>query len=100
MPIHTRGFKECDLAFDKIICDDEGHVAGFDYYPQFKNRLVEMPDVIANPSLGRTDDSQRILAYNIEIALHDIYFANKIYDICSNEAPEVSLRELMPKRWF
>ena len=93
VPIHTRGFKECDLEFDRIVCDDEKHVAGFGYYPQFRDRLVEMADVIANPVLGRTDDSQRIIAYNIGIALHDVFFASKIYDMASSKALSISLRE-------
>ena len=86
VPVHTRGFKECDLAFDKIVCDDEGHVASFGYYPQFKDKLVEMADVLSGKASGRESDSQRIIAYNIGIALHDIVFASKIYDKLANDA--------------
>ncbi len=30
---------------------------------------------------GRENDRERILAYNIGIALHDIYFTGKIYEL-------------------
>ena len=29
VPIHTRGFQNCDLTFDHVFADDRGHVAGF-----------------------------------------------------------------------
>lgn len=99
VPVHTRGFKQCDLAFDKIVCDDEGHVASFGYYPQFKDKLVEMSDVLAGRATGRDSDSQRIIAYNIGIALHDVVFASKIYDMVAAREPTARLNEGLAKHW-
>lgn len=79
VPIHTRGFIECDLKFDKIFCDDYGHISNFKYYNSYKN-CREMQEVLAG-SLGRENDEERILAYNIGIAIHDLVFAKKIVDM-------------------
>ena len=99
VPVHTRGFKQCDLAFDKIVCDDEGHVASFDYYPQFKHKLVEMSNVLAGRATGRDSDSQRIIVYNIGIALHDVVFASKIYDKLVGDEPSARLNDGLSKHW-
>ena len=100
VPIHTRGFMSCDLAFDRIVCDDEGHVSSFGYYPQFKHKLVEMSDVLLGNKPGRESDDQRIIAYKIGIALHDMVFASKIYDMLANDEPLVALNVGLSKHWF
>ncbi len=78
VPIHTRGFMNCDLFFDKIYADDTDHVMGFKYYKQFKN-FAEISDIINGTAEGRRDDSERIMVYNIGLSMHDIYFSEKIY---------------------
>ena len=80
VPVHTRGFKQCDLCFDKIFGDDKGHVEGFEYFNRFKS-FNEVSDILNGMSKGRENDEERIIAYNIGIALHDIVFANKIYEL-------------------
>ena len=35
VPVHTRGFTNCDLFFDKLFADDTNHVKGFKYFNQF-----------------------------------------------------------------
>lgn len=99
VPVHTRGFKQCDLAFDKIVCDDERHVASFAYYPRFKDGLVEMSDVLTGHATGRVSDSQRIIAYNVGIALHDVVFASKIYDRLAGTEPSTQLHDELAKHW-
>lgn len=99
VPVHTRGFTQCDLAFDKVFCDDEAHVSGFGYYAQFKSKLAEMADVLEGRATGRDDDSQRIIAYNIGISLHDIYYASKVYDLVSAECAEARLEKPTDKFW-
>lgn len=79
VPIHTRGFQGCDLTFDKIFGDDYGHIEGFKYFHQFKS-FNEVCDVVNYACKGRENDEERIIAYNIGIALHDIVFAKKIYE--------------------
>lgn len=61
VPVHTRGFTECDLVFDKIFCDDTDHIKGFKYFPQYKS-CNETCDVVNNICVGRTSDEERIIA--------------------------------------
>lgn len=77
VPIHTRGFGNCDLEFDKIFADDEGHVKNFKYFNKFKF-FSEITDVVNGNSAGRETDDERILVYNIGIAIHDINIAGEI----------------------
>ena len=79
VPVHTRGFQNCDLFFDKVFADDTNHVKGFKYFSYFK-KYGEISDVLNKKIEGRTSDSERILSYNVGIALHDIYYANMIYN--------------------
>ena len=83
VPVHTRGFQNCDLTFDRIFCDDIGHIKDFKYFNQYKS-VLEMTDVLNNSSFSR-NDSERILAYNIGVSTQDIFFAKKIYDKISDE---------------
>jgi ornithine cyclodeaminase/alanine dehydrogenase-like protein (mu-crystallin family) len=79
IPIHTRGFQNCDLFFDKIFADDTEHVRDFKYFEKFK-QFAEFDEVLHGIKDGRTSDEEKILSYNIGIALHDIFLAKKIYD--------------------
>ncbi len=85
VPIHTRGFMECDLAFDKVFGDDEGHLRGFKYYNQFLSRFAEVSSVLNGENKGRTSDTERIICYNIGIAIHDIALANHIFNKLTNQ---------------
>lgn len=78
VPVHTRGFQNCDLCFDKIFADDIDHVRGFKYFNQFRY-LDEIGNVLHNGAVGRENDEERILSYNIGLGLHDVYYA---YQIC------------------
>lgn len=77
IPVHTRGFQNCDLVFDKIFADDEGHVKGFRYFDRFR-QFGEFKDVLKGIIKGRDNDEERILAYNIGISILDVYFAYKV----------------------
>lgn len=79
VPVHTRGFENCDLVFDKIFCDDISHVQDFKYFKQYKY-IKEMTEVSNNYQLCKISKNDRILVYNIGIAIQDIYFASKIYE--------------------
>ncbi|MDR1227352.1 MAG: ornithine cyclodeaminase [Prevotellaceae bacterium] len=85
VPVHTRGFQNCDLFFDKIAADDTAHVQEFKHFNKFKS-FVELSAVLLGKNKGRTADKERIIAYNIGIALHDIYFASKIYNLLMSSA--------------
>lgn len=77
IPVHTRGFQNCDTVFDKVFADDEGHVRGFKYFSQFSH-FGEIGDVLTGEIPGRENDSERILSYNIGLGLHDALYASKI----------------------
>lgn len=79
VPIHTRGFQNCDLFFDKVFADDRSHVDGFKYFDKFQY-FDEIDIVLSGIRSGRTNDKERILSYNIGIALHDIVCAYNIYE--------------------
>ena len=99
VPIHTRGFTNCDLFFEKVFADDVNHVKGFKNFGKFRS-FAEVSDVVNGKVPGRTDDRERILAYNIGISLHDIYFAGKIYELLAAHCPEADLRAPTEKFWI
>lgn len=57
VPVMTRGFQNCDLAFDRIFCDDIPHISEFKYFKQYKS-VTEMTDVLNDNTFvrgGRTN---------------------------------------------
>ena len=80
VPVHTRGFQNCDTTFDKVFADDTDHVKGFKYFSEFKE-FHQIEEVLKGDVVGRTDDSERILSYNIGLGLHDVLYASRIYDM-------------------
>ncbi len=98
VPVHTRGFTNCDLFFDKVFADDRGHVKSFKYFDKFRS-FAEVSDVVLGRKAGRESDKERIIAYNIGIALHDIYFASKIYELCSESSENITLDVPQTKFW-
>lgn len=84
VPVHTRGFQNCDTVFDKIFGDDYAHISGFQFFDQFKS-FTEIGDVLSGKGAGRDNDRQRIIAYNYGLALHDVYFAYKIMELINGK---------------
>lgn len=80
VPVHTRGFQNCDLFFDKVFADDTAHVRGFKYFDKFK-KYGELSDVLTSRIRGRETDEERILSYNIGLGLHDVFYSYQIYNI-------------------
>lgn len=105
VPVHTRGFTNCDLFFDKIFADDTGHVAHFKNFSKFKY-YSEVSDVINGKSVGRENDKERILAYNIGVSIHDINYAAHIYQIFEqnmeafNGLADATMHEPTEKFWI
>lgn len=76
LPIHSRGWQECDEVFDKIYTDDYEHTKHF-----IKNLTGELGEVLLGKIKGREKGkSEKIIAYNIGIAIDDIVVAKLIYD--------------------
>ena len=80
VPVHTRGFQNCDTTFDKVYADDTDHVKGFKYFSEFKE-FHQIEEVLKGEVAGRESDSERILSYNIGLGLHDVLYASRIYDM-------------------
>lgn len=99
VPVHTRGFQNCDLFFDKVYADDTAHVCGFKYFDKFK-KFAEIQDVISGKAKGRESDGERILSYNIGLGLHDVVFAGKIYEMLKDESYEIELVRETEKFWI
>lgn len=87
IPVHMRGFQNCDLFFDKVFGDDTGQICGFKYYSKF-HQYDELHHVLQGKNAGRENDKERILSYNYGIALHDIFFASRIFELLQPTQPE------------
>lgn len=100
VPVHTLGFTNCDLFFDKVFADDYGHVKHFKYFDRYKH-FAEVHDVVTGKDKGRENDRERILAYNIGLSIHDINFATRIYDTLKDDASlqTIDLKTPMDKFW-
>lgn len=77
VPVHSRGFENCDTIFDKIIGDDRDQISRFRYFNQFRS-FAELANVLKGTAPGRENDSERIIAYNFGISVHDVIFGTKI----------------------
>ena len=80
VPVHVRGFQNCDLFFDKVFGDDTEQIKRFKYFSRFR-QYDELHRVLQGVNPGRTDADERILSYNYGLALHDVFFAAKIYEL-------------------
>lgn len=99
VPVHTRGFQNCDLCFDKVFADDTAHVCGFKYFNQFR-QFAELQDVIEGKKPGRDSGEDRILSYNIGLGLHDVLYASKIYEMLGTTAHNVDIERESDKFWI
>ena len=102
-PIHTLGFTNCDMFFDKVFADDLGHVHHFKNFEKFR-QFAEVCDVVNGTKPGRESEEERILAYNIGISIHDINFAASIYQLMKEQnildsLPEVDMKDPTEKFW-
>lgn len=99
VPVHTRGFTNCDLFFDKVYADDYGHVHHFKNFDKFKS-FAEVSDVVNGEAPGRENDAERILAYNIGLSIHDINFAAHIYQMMKDREDLIDIDMLDPTEKF
>jgi ornithine cyclodeaminase/alanine dehydrogenase-like protein (mu-crystallin family) len=98
VPVHTRGFQNCDLFFDRVFADDTDHVKGFKYFSKFKT-FDEFSSVLHDNAKGRRSDRERILSYNIGIALHDVFYASKILKMSAKEH-SITIDSPVQKFWI
>ncbi len=99
VPVHTRGFTNCDLFFDKVFADDYGHVHHFRNFDKFR-KFAEVSDVVNGRVAGRESETERILAYNIGLSIHDIAFAAHIWQMLDHESlNDLDLKQPVEKFW-
>ena len=98
IPVHVRGFQNCDLFFDKVFGDDTGQIRTWKYFSQFK-AYDEIHHVLQGKTPGRTNNEERILSYNYGIALHDIVFASHIYEKAKGTTPGFEYVKQDQKIW-
>ena len=99
IPVHVRGFQNCDLFFDKVFGDDTNQIRGFKYFPQFR-QYDELHHVLQGKNPGRTTSDERILSYNYGIALHDIFFASRIFEKASGVTNGFDIEKQDRKLWL
>lgn len=99
IPVHVRGFQNCDLFFDKVFGDDTGQIEKFKYFDRFR-QYEEIHHVLQGKNTGRTSDDERILSYNYGIALHDIVFASRIYEKAKTSGTSFEYIKQNKKIWI
>jgi ornithine cyclodeaminase/alanine dehydrogenase-like protein (mu-crystallin family) len=98
IPVHTRGFQNCDLFFDKVFGDDTDHIRDFKNFKKFKC-FSEFSEVLLNKKVGRGNELERIICYNIGISLHDIFFSKMILNLISSVDKENLFNSPIDKFW-
>ena len=99
IPVHMRGLQNCDTTFDRVFGDDTDHVKGFKYFSQYKD-YNEIGEVLAGRDPGRKSQEQRIIDYNYGLALHDVVFASKIYElVAEKDVPSIEIIKETEKFW-
>ena len=99
IPVHMRGFQNCDTTFDRVFGDDTGHVRNFKFFPQYRD-YNEIGEVFAGRDPGRKSPKQRIIDYNYGLGLHDALFSSKIYEMVAEKAlPEIPIIKETDKFW-
>ncbi len=98
IPVHVRGFQNCDLFFDKVFGDDTAPIKNWKYFNQYRH-YAELQDVIERKDPGRESATERILSYNYGLAIHDIFYASKIYDLLKDSSPDVPIVKETAKFW-
>lgn len=98
IPVHMRGFQNCDLFFDKVYGDDTDQIRGFRYFSQFR-QYDELHHVLQGKNPGRENSDERILSYNYGLALHDVFFASRIFEQANGVESAFELQKQNSKTW-
>ena len=93
-----RGLQNCDTTFDRVFGDDTSHVCGFKLFSMWAG-CNEIGEVLAGRDPGRNSDEQRIIDYNYGLALHDVVYAAKIYEILKEESQNIKIERETAKFW-
>ena len=100
IPVHMRGLQNCDTTFDRVFGDDTDHVKGFKFFSQYRD-YNEIGEVLAGRDPGRKTDGQRIIDYNYGLALHDVVYASKIFELVRDkDIPNIQMEKETEKFWI
>lgn len=100
IPVHMRGLQNCDTTFDRVLGDDTDHIKNFKFFPQYKD-YNEIGEVLIGRDLGRRAENQRIIDYNYGLALHDVVFASKIFEmVADKDLPNIEIVKETEKFWI
>lgn len=80
IPVHVRGFQDCDLTFDKIFGDDTAHMRSWKNFAHYR-QFAEFSDVLLGERIGRANADERIISYNYGLGLHDLWYASRVYEM-------------------
>jgi ornithine cyclodeaminase/alanine dehydrogenase-like protein (mu-crystallin family) len=98
LPVHTRGWELATLAkVDKFIVDDwaqfNSFVGGTDgYYAPLPDFYSQLGEIVAGEKPGRENREERIIDFNVGVAIHDVFMASVVLD----RAREKGLGTLLP----
>ena len=98
IPVHMRGLQNCDTTFDRVLGDDTAHVQSFKAFCQWKD-YNEIGEVLAGRDQGRRSDEQRIIDYNYGLALHDVVYAAKIFELLHDKVQDINIERETAKFW-
>lgn len=100
IPVHTSGFQNCDLFFDKVVVDDIGHVEGYRYFKQFQSKMFRITDAANGKVSFRDNDKQRIVVYNGGLAIFDLYFAMKTLEKVGDNCIDLPMSYPTERFWL
>jgi len=98
LPVHTRGWELATLRkVDKFIVDDwaqfNSFVGGVDgYYAPLPDFYSQLGEIVAGEKPGRENREERIIDFNVGVAIHDVFMATVILE----RAKEKGLGTLLP----
>jgi ornithine cyclodeaminase/alanine dehydrogenase-like protein (mu-crystallin family) len=81
-----------------VFGDDTGQIEKFKYFSRFR-QYDELHHVLQGKNPGRENNDERILSYNYGIALHDIYFASRLYEQLCSDATTFNYVKATEKIW-
>ena len=98
IPIHLRGFMDCDKNFDNIVTSDLVRIEGFKNYNSMK-RVIYTDNILKGSSLIRNNIDDRTIIYNFGLAISDVYFAIKMLELF-DESNHVQIKLGPDKKYY
>lgn len=97
LPIHTGGWEQGVIEkMDKVVSDDWAQFEAFGkpIYSIPDGPHTSLGEIVAGKKLGRENDQQRIIDFNVGLAIHDIIIGTEIFKKAKSKGLGIEL-ELM-----